>query len=53
MHRRHREKSGAMADEIDLYFGWKEKILKKAMQMHYATMGLRERLEQARITCLM
>jgi hypothetical protein len=39
--------------EIDLYYGWNEAEMKKGMQMHYATMGLRERLEQARITCLM
>ena len=50
MHRRHREKSGATADEIDLYFGWKEKILTKAMQMHYATMSLFERMRSAGIT---
>ena len=48
--RRHREKSGATVDEIDLYFGWKEKILKKAMQMHYAGMSLFERMRSARIT---
>ena len=39
--------------EIDLYYGWNEAEMKKDMQMHYATMGMRERLEQARITCLM
>eukprot|EP00966_Prymnesium_polylepis_P229373 5307783-Prymnesium_polylepis.1 len=48
--RRHRDKSGATADEIDLYFGWKERILKKAMQMHYATMSLFERMRSAGIT---
>ena len=39
--------------EIDVYYGWNEAEMKKDMQMHYATMGMRERLEQARITCLM
>ena len=29
---------------------WKEKILKKAMQMHYAGMSLFERMRSARIT---
>ena len=48
--RRHRENTGTTADEIDLYFGWKEKILKKAMQMHYAAMSIVERMRQARIT---
>ena len=48
--RRHRERSGATVDEIDLYFGWKEKVLKKAMQMHYAGMSLFERMRSARIT---
>ena len=48
--RRHRDKTGTTSDEIDLYFGWKEKILKKAMQMHYAAMSIVERMRQARIT---
>eukprot|EP00966_Prymnesium_polylepis_P163875 3788738-Prymnesium_polylepis.1 len=47
LRRRHRERSGAMVDEIDLYFGWKGKVLKKAMQMHYAGMSLFETREDA------
>ena len=47
---RHREETGTTADEIDLYFGWKEKTLKKATQMHYAAMSIVERMRQRRIT---
>ena len=39
--------------EIDLLFGWNEAKMSKEMQMHYATLGLRERIRQARITCMM
>ena len=38
--------------EIDLLFGWNEAEMEKDMQMHYATMGLWERIQQARITCM-
>ena len=36
--------------EIDLYFGWNERMLKKAMQAHYASLSIRERMALARIT---
>ena len=39
--------------EIDLLFGWNEAEMELEMQLHYATMGLRERIKQARITCMM
>jgi hypothetical protein len=39
-------------EEIDIYFGWHEAELSKDMQIHYATLSLRERLAQARITCM-
>ena len=51
--RRYREQSGVTADEIDIYFGWNERVLLKAMQYHYATMSIRERMEHARITGFM
>jgi hypothetical protein len=35
---------------IDIYFGWHEKILLKAMQTHYASLNIRERMDRARIT---
>ena len=37
--------------EIDIYFGWNERVLLKAMQVHYSTMSIRERMKRARITC--
>ena len=40
------------ATEIDLYFGWHEQELSKDMQIHYSTLSLVERLNQARITCM-
>ena len=39
--------------EIDLLFGWNEAKMSKEMQMHYATLGLLDRIKQARITCVM
>ena len=39
-------------EENDLYFGWHEMELSKDMQIHYSTLSLRERIRQARITCL-
>ena len=51
--RRHRKQTGATSDEIDLYFGWQERILKKAMQVHYAAMSILERMGLAKITGMM
>ena len=48
--RKHREAMSVSESEIDLYFGWGERVLKKAMQVHYAAFTLRERMKQARIT---
>ena len=48
--RRFREETGTTEDEIDMYFGWHERVLLKAMQVHYATLAVRERMAQARIT---
>ena len=36
--------------QIDLYFGWQERILKKAMQVHYESMSIRARMALAKIT---
>ena len=47
---RYRETTGASEAEIDIFFGWHEKILLKAMQTHYNTMSIRERMAKARIT---
>ena len=51
--RRYREESKTSADEIDLYFGWNERVLLKAMQVHYAKMSIRERMATAKITAKM
>ena len=42
--------TGTSAAEIDIYFGWHEKILLKDMQAHYSAMSVRERFKKARIT---
>jgi len=36
--------------QVDIYFGWSEKILLKAMQLHYASLSIRERMKLAGIT---
>ena len=41
---------GVTEKEIDLFFGWHEKILLKEMQLHYEAMNIRERMKKARIT---
>lgn len=51
--RRFRADMDVTEAEIDLYFGWHEKILLKEMQRHYAAMIIRERMKQARITGMM
>ena len=48
--RRYKEESGTTEAEIDLYFGWNERMVKKAMQAHYASLSIRERMALARIT---
>ena len=51
--RRYRHVTGVTSDQIDIYFGWQEKILLLAMQVHYATMSIRERMNSAKITGMM
>ena len=53
MARRFREETGTSEAEIDIFFGWHEKILLKAMQVHYAAMSIRERMKKAWITGMM
>ena len=48
--RRDRELTGTTEAEIDVYFGWHERILLKEMQIHYAALNVKERMKQARIT---
>jgi hypothetical protein len=48
--RRYRVETGVTEDQIDIYFGWNEKILLKAMQVHYASLSIKERMMLAKIT---
>ena len=48
--KRNRDKSEATEGEIDIYFGWNERVLLKAMQMHYEAMDTRQRMKKAKIT---
>jgi hypothetical protein len=48
--RRYREVTETTEAQIDIFFGWHEKILLKAMQMHYAAMSIRERMSTAKVT---
>ena len=50
---RYRETTGVTEAQIDIYFGWHEKVLLKAMQTHYASMNIRERMKTANITGMM
>ena len=42
--------TGTSEAEIDIYFGWQEKILLKAMQRHYEAMSVFSRMLKAKIT---
>ena len=46
----HREETGATEAQIDIFFGWHEKILLKAMQVHYEGLSTRARMALAKIT---
>ena len=50
--RRYREQLGVTEADIDLYFGWNERVLLKAMQVHYALLSMRERMKKAKVTCM-
>ena len=49
---RFKEITEVTSDEIDIFFGWQERVLLKAMQVHYAQMTIRERMNKAKITCM-
>ena len=51
--RRYREITGTSESEIDLFFGWNERVLLKAMQQHYASMSTREVMALAKVTGMM
>lgn len=48
--RRYREETGVTEAQIDIFFGWHEKILLKAMQVHYEGMNTLARMALAAIT---
>ena len=50
--RRHMLETETSAAEIDIYFGWHERVLLKEMQRHYEGMSRRARMRQARITSM-
>ena len=51
--RRYAAEMGVTEAQIDLYFGWHEKILLKNMQIHYSSLSIRERMALARTTGIM
>ena len=46
-----RKDTGTSEAEIDIYFGWHEKILLKEMQVHYEALDIHQRMEKAKVTC--
>ena len=48
--RRYREYTKTTEAQIDLYFGWQERVLKKMMQVHYESLSIRARMALAKIT---
>ena len=48
--RRYRELMGVLESQIDIYFGWQERVLRKAMQVHYEQLSLASRMALAKIT---
>jgi hypothetical protein len=47
---KYKEEMGFTDAEQDIYFGWHEKVLRKAMQNHYNAMSIHKRMEGAKIT---
>ena len=41
---------GVLESQIDIYFGWQERVLRKAMQVHYEQLSLASRMALAKIT---
>ena len=48
--RRYRKEMEVTEAQIDIYFGWQERLLKKAMQVHYEGLSLLSRMALAKIT---
>ena len=47
---RYREVTGASDAEIDIFFGWNERVLLKSMQKHYSSLNTRELMALAKVT---
>jgi hypothetical protein len=47
---RYREVVGTSDAEIDIFFGWNERVLLKSMQLHYASLNTRELMALAKVT---
>ena len=47
---RYRAISNTSEAEIDIYFGWNERVLLKAMQTHYNGLSMRQRMKMSKIT---
>ena len=48
--RKYRGQMGVLESQIDIYFGWQERVLRKAMQVHYEQLSLASRMALAKIT---
>ena len=48
--KRYQEKSKTSEAEIDIYFGWNERVLLKAMQTHYNGLHMRQRMKMSKVT---
>ena len=48
--RLYREFTKTTEAQIDLYFGWQERVLKKMVQVHYESLSIRARMGLAKIT---
>ena len=51
--RRHLKDSGMTEVDIDIFMGWNERLLMKAMQRHYEAMNVRSRMRLAKTTAWM
>ena len=51
--RKYRDSMSVSESEIDIYFGWHERVLLKEMQVHYEALSPKERMLHARITGMM
>jgi hypothetical protein len=47
---RYREVTGTSDAEIDIFFGWNERVLLKSMQKHYSSLNTRELMALAKVT---